>query len=155
MNPKSGLIAFLFLPFSALACAPEGAADDEDTDDTESAATSFEYDVAKKGATAGIASDDTAVTTNWGMGRFQKYGDVFEITDASGDGMNVGLHWRSQGRSGLCRHTLGSGITGKCDKDLGEGKLIEIRLGRCKGTGATCKSVKNYKDWTGWESGKT
>lgn len=84
-----------------------------------------------------------------GTGCFKKDGDVFLVQDTLPDGMAVYVNWENQlrnangvwmdYRSGTCKHRLGAGTTGACNKDFYEnsssnavgGKGSRIRFKTC------------------------
>jgi hypothetical protein len=106
---------------------------------------------------------DAKVGNTYSMGCFNNNGDVLYTADWENDDMRVAVHWRltDGSRRGLCISTVGPtwiptqgwvGTRVACDKNMIEGKKIEIRSGRCDGTIHNCEVLSNYQDWTAWDS---
>ncbi len=97
------------------------------------------------------------------MGCFNTGGDVLYVADSEAGQIRVAVHWRlGDGfRRGLCISLKGPvwvpavgwvGVRVACNKNMVEGKRIEIRAGRCDGTIHDCKSLGDYKYWTAWDA---
>lgn len=106
---------------------------------------------------------DAKVGNTYAMGCFNDNGDVLYTADWENDSMRAAVHWRltDGSRRGLCITTKGPawvpsvgwvGTRVACNKDMPEGKTIQIRSGRCDGTIHSCKQIKHYRDWTAWEA---
>ena len=93
----------------------------------------------------------------WGQGAFNKQYDSFCVMDDRSDGKRVGIHWRlgDDSRRGLCVFTGGANGSGKCDKDLPEGKRLELRIGRCDGSVSACDTPSAGWSWEPWGSTTT
>ncbi|HEX5744995.1 MAG TPA: hypothetical protein VFZ09_02060 [Archangium sp.] len=93
-----------------------------------------------------------------GRGGYQAYGDKIGLADYYSDGMRIGVHWRlgDGSRRGLCYWTGGANTHGGCNKDFGEGKRFEFRVGRCNGSKYSCgdpaQSGTGWQDWSNWAS---
>ncbi len=106
---------------------------------------------------------DAKVGNTYAMGCFNNNGDVLYVADWERDSMRVAVHWRlgDRSRRGLCISVKGPawvptqgwvGTRVACNKNMPEGKRIEIRAGRCDGTIDDCKSLDDYRDWTAWDA---
>ncbi|PTL54865.1 hypothetical protein [Paraconexibacter algicola] len=127
------------------------------------AAAPLEIDMATSSEVQDFYGCDAKVGDTYSMGCFNDNGDVFYTADWERDSMRAAVHWRlSDGsRRGLCITTKGPawvptvgwvGTRLACDKDLPEGKRVEIRSGRCDGTIHSCKKLSHYQDWTAWDA---
>ena len=106
---------------------------------------------------------DAKVGNTYAMGCFNNNGDVLYVADWERDSMRVAVHWRlgDGSRRGICISLKGPvwiptqgwvGTRVACNKNMPEGKRIEIRAGRCDGTIDDCKSLDDYRDWTAWDA---
>jgi hypothetical protein len=106
---------------------------------------------------------DAKVGNTFALACFNNHGDVLYTADWENDSMRVATHWRlaDGSRRGLCISMKGpvwvpiKGWVGRrvaCNKNMDEGKRIEIRAGRCDGTDHDCKSLDDYENWTAWEA---
>ena len=107
---------------------------------------------------------DAKTGNTFALGCFNTGGDVLYIADWENDSMRVAVHWRlaDGSRRGLCISLNGPiwagpdfgwvGVRVACNKNMVEGKRIEIRAGRCDGTIHDCKSLGDYQDWTAWDA---
>ncbi len=109
---------------------------------------------------------DAKVGNTYAMGCFNNNGDVLYVADWERDSMRVAVHWRlaDGSRRGICISLQGPawvptigwvGTRVACNKNMVEGKRIEIRAGRCDGTIHDCKSLDDYRDWTAWDATTT
>jgi hypothetical protein len=99
--------------------------------------------------------------TSWGHACYvTSPADMIEVADGASDGRSVGAHWIVRDRSGriqrrgICRFTGGSGRYGACSYVFTTGYRLSMRMGRCDGNTANCRSIDGYRDWTGWETGR-
>lgn len=141
---------------AALACGVAGAP-------AAQAAAPLEIDLGTSSEVQDFYGCDAKVGNTYSMGCFNDNGDVLYTADWENDSMRAAVHWRlSDGsRRGLCITTKGPawvpsvgwvGTRVACNKDMPEGKRIEIRSGRCDGTTSSCKKLSQYRDWTAWEA---
>lgn len=93
----------------------------------------------------------------YAIGGFTQDGDKFRVKDTLSDSRRVAIHWRlTDGtRRGLCIDIFGVSENTQCDKDLPEGKTVEIRIGRCDGSTAVCESLGDYTNWSPFRSVST
>ena len=148
---RTGLIALATLMAAALVAAPTASA------------APLEIDLGVGSETQDFYRCDAKVGNTYVMGCFNNNGDVLYVADWERDSMRVAAHWRlaDGSRRGLCISIKGpvwiptQGWVGgriACNKNMPEGKRIEIRAGRCDGTVNDCKSLDDYRDWTGWDA---
>lgn len=126
-------------------------------------AAPLEVDLGIAGEVQNFYTCDSKVGNTYAMGCFNTGGDVLYVADWENDSMRVAVHWRLADRSrrGICVSTHGPGWVPTvgwvgtrvaCNKNMPEGKRIEIRAGRCDGTIHDCKSLGQYVDWTAWDA---
>lgn len=124
-------------------------------------AAKLEIDLATGAEVQDFYLCDAKVGNTYVMGCFNNNGDVLYVADWEHDSMRVAVHWRlaDGSRRGLCISTKGPvwiptqgwvGTRLACNKNMKEGKRIEIRAGRCDGTIHSCKALKHYRNWTAW-----
>ena len=148
----AALVAFAMLVSCALASAPSASA------------AELEIDLGISGEVQIGYLCDAKVGNTFALACFNNGGDVLYVADWEHDSMRVAAHWRlgDGSRRGLCISTTGpvwlgpelgwTGIRVACNKNMPEGKRIEIRAGRCDGTIHDCKSLGDYRDWTAWDA---
>jgi hypothetical protein len=130
------------LSSSLVGCA--AGAEGEDVGSTADALQALEYDEAVPGESPGSCGHAT-IRKYWGGGCYVRDGDYIRVRDASSDGRGVAIYWRAGDRHGICRSTLGAGVEGYCNKNLPEGKLIYLMIGRCDQSGSrTCREEDDY-----------
>ncbi len=67
---------------------------------------------------------------------FVAYGDYFYVKDLRPDGKSAVAYWvilEADGRRGACRNSLGAGKWGRCNKNLPEGRPMQLRAGTYDG----------------------
>ena len=147
----AALVAFAMLLACALASAPSASA------------AELEIDLGIGAEVQNAYLCDAKVGNTFAMGCFNTGGDVLYVADWERDSMRVAVHWRlgDGSRRGLCISLQGPiwlpqvgwvGVRVACNKNMVEGKRIEIRAGRCDGTIHDCKSLGDYRDWTAWDA---
>ena len=156
--PRRAALAALFvlgaLLAGALASAPRAGA------------ATLEIDLGVQSEVQDFYLCDAKVGNTYALACFNNNGDVLYTADWEHDSMRVATHWRlaDGSRRGLCISLKGpiwiptQGWVGSrvaCNKNMPEGKRIEIRAGRCDGTIHDCKSLDDYRDWTAWDATTT
>ena len=151
-RPARGLLATVVaLVACAFALAPSANA------------AALEIDMATGAEVQDFYLCDAKVGNTYSMGCFNNNGDVLYVADWERDSMRVAVHWRlaDGSRRGLCVSLKGPvwiptqgwvGARVACNKNMPEGKRIEIRAGRCDGTIHSCKQLEHYRNWTAWDA---
>lgn len=127
------------------------------------ALATVEVDYGNKDETQDTYLCDAKVGNTYSMGCFNNNGDVLYTADWEADDRRVAVHWRltDGSRRGLCISTWGPtwvptqgwvGTRVACNKDMIEGKRIEIRSGTCDGDVSSCTRPEQYGNWTAWDS---
>jgi hypothetical protein len=120
--------------------------------DDASGSVSVSYDIIN------FVTDPNKFPGEVGRGGYQAYGDKIGVEDEGADGMRVGVQWHlgDGSRRGLCYWTGGANTGGGCNKDFGEGKTFEFRVGRCDGSKNSCgdpaQSGSGWQNWSNWAS---
>jgi hypothetical protein len=95
----------------------------------------MEHDTAVVVSTGNIPASATCIYTARATGCFEPDGDIFYLADTDKDGASAVLTWEERpygqavpDRDGTCTSSLGSGVVGKCNKNLPEGKYVTWQM---------------------------
>ncbi|WP_338270500.1 hypothetical protein [Corallococcus caeni] len=158
MMNRTALLGWILAAALGSAC---GAGGDEPSTPESLGTTELSVAAVELNEASGSCDLGNYVTIGWdggeyGKGSYNKATDNFCIWDEKEDSMRVGVHWKlgDGSRQGICYFTGGNGNSGRCNKELPEGKHLDMRIGRCNGSVYPCNAPSGAGwQWDPWGNG--